>query len=97
MLITILFCVPVLCTHVQYLCVGLNLMIMENAIVISRKVISRMKNMSDEERRMIFDTFACDEIFNISRNYKLSPVQELLYSIIKDLILRDSKKIGICE
>ncbi len=56
-----------------------------------------MKNMSDEERRMIFDTFACDEIFNISRNYKLSPVQELLYSIIKDLILRDSKKIGICE
>ncbi|MCQ2287751.1 MAG: hypothetical protein MJZ74_01490 [Muribaculaceae bacterium] len=64
---------------------------MENVIVISPRVISRMKNMSVEERRVILDTFINDEILGVERSTKLSPVQELVYMMFRKNVLSESR------
>ncbi len=64
---------------------------MENVIVISPRVISRMKNMSVEERRIMLDTFFSDEILGVERNVELTPIQELVYMMFKKNILSESR------
>lgn len=64
---------------------------MENVIVISPRVISRMKNMSVEERKVMLDTFFCDEILGVERNTQLSPVQELVYRMFRNNVMNESR------
>lgn len=64
---------------------------MENLIVISPRVISRMKNMSADERRIMLDTFFCDEILGVERNTELTPIQELVYRMFRNNVLNESR------
>ncbi len=66
--------------------------VMENAIVITPKVISRMRGMSKEEQKMLIETLLCDEILKTERPSELSPVQELVYVLMRDSIMRDSAR-----
>ncbi len=63
---------------------------MENAIVITPKVISRMCNMSIEDQKAVMETLICEEILNTDRAHQLSPMQELCYLFMRDYIRRDS-------
>lgn len=65
---------------------------MENFIVISPRVISRMKNMPVEERRVMLDTLFCEEILGVERNVELSPLQELVYMMFRNNVLNESKQ-----
>lgn len=65
---------------------------MSTTIVITPNLINRIKSLPKEEKKAIFNAFACDEIFKIEREVKLTPYQELIYAIVKDYIMRDSKR-----
>ena len=63
---------------------------MENPIVISPRVIERMKNMSNEEKHLILETFVSDEILHTERRHALTPIQELVYMMFRDAVMRES-------
>ena len=65
---------------------------MENLIVISSRVVNRMKNMSIEERKVILDTFFCDEILGVERNVELTPLQELVYMMFHNNVMNESRR-----
>lgn len=65
---------------------------MENLIVISPRVVSRMKNMSVEERRVMLDTLFSDEILGVERNVELTPMQELVYMMFRTNVLNESRQ-----
>lgn len=65
---------------------------MENLIVISSRVINRMKNMSVEERTVILDTFFCDEILGVERSMELTPLQELVYMMFRNNVMNESRR-----
>ena len=65
---------------------------MENLIVISSRVINRMKNMSVEERKVILDTFFCDEILGVERSIELTPLQELVYMMFRNNVMNESRR-----
>ncbi len=59
---------------------------MENLIVISPRVLGRMKNMSDE-------------VLHLPRRQELSPIQELIYMMFRDAVMRESfrhQPVGSC-
>ncbi|MBR1882629.1 MAG: hypothetical protein IJ808_06375 [Muribaculaceae bacterium] len=63
---------------------------MERAIVITPRVLKRLKNMSIDEKKTIFDTLMSDEILHCARACELTPIQELTYMMVRDAIMRDS-------
>lgn len=65
---------------------------MENIIVISSRMISRMKNLSIEERKLMLDTLLCDEILGVERTISLSPAQELLYYMFRKNVMSESRQ-----
>ena len=65
---------------------------MENVIVISPRVISRMKNMSVEERKVMLDTFFCDEVLDVERTVELTPIQELVYRMFRNNVMNESRR-----
>ncbi|MBQ0068216.1 MAG: hypothetical protein KBT09_00460 [Bacteroidales bacterium] len=65
---------------------------MENLIVISPRIISRIKNMPVEERKVMLDTLFCEEILGVERSVKLTPLQELVYMMFRNNILNESKQ-----
>jgi hypothetical protein len=65
---------------------------MEDAIVISFSLINRLKNMPREECLALFDTLLCDEILKTKRNVQLTPLQELMYMMIHDYVMKDSQQ-----
>lgn len=65
---------------------------MKNAIVLSPQVINRLKNMSIEEQRVLLDTLISDEVLCVERSTKLTAVQELVYMIFHDNVMRDSRR-----
>ena len=65
---------------------------MENVIVISPRVISRMKNMSVEERKVMLDTFFCDEVLGVERTVELTPIQELVYRMFRNNVMNESRR-----
>ena len=67
---------------------------MENAIVITPKVINRMSNMSIDDQKKVMETLVCEEILKTDRPFKLSPLQELVYVFLRDYIRRDSMRYG---
>ncbi|MCF0181560.1 MAG: hypothetical protein HUK11_04815 [Muribaculaceae bacterium] len=64
---------------------------MENIIVISQRTISRMKNMSVEERKIILDTLFCDEILGVERTTLLTPLQELVYCMFRNNVINETR------
>lgn len=65
---------------------------MENLIVISPRIISRIKNMPVEERKVMLDTLFCDEILGVERSVELTPLQELIYMMFRNNVLNESKQ-----
>jgi len=63
---------------------------MEQAIVISPRVVERLRFMDPAERRLIFDTLISDEVLCESRQNQLTVDQELNYMLVRDMIMRDS-------
>lgn len=65
---------------------------MENLIVISPRIISRIKNMPVEERKIMLDTLFCEEILGVERSVELTPLQELIYMMFRNNVLNESKQ-----
>lgn len=65
---------------------------MENLIVISPRIISRIKNMPVEERKVMLDTLFCEEILGVERSVELTPLQELIYMMFRNNVLNESKQ-----
>lgn len=65
---------------------------MADSIILSSNVINRISALPDNERKAVLNAFVCDEIFKVERDVKLSPLQEILYAIIRDYIRRDTYK-----
>lgn len=63
---------------------------MEKSIVITPRVMNRLKNMSIDERRLMLDTLISDEVLHIERPQTLTPTQELVYFMFHDMVSRDS-------
>lgn len=67
---------------------------MERAIVITERVMRRMRGLDASERRLMMHTLACDEILKIDRDVVLTPEQEMMYLLIHDSVMRDSVRWG---
>ncbi|MBR3101987.1 MAG: hypothetical protein IKH19_09565 [Muribaculaceae bacterium] len=67
---------------------------MERTIVITPTVINRLKNMSVEEKRLMLDTLLSDEVLCVDRCQPLSPVQELIYMMFHDTVVRESCRLA---
>lgn len=65
---------------------------MNHAIVLSPQVINRLKNMSVDEKRVLLDTLISDEVLCAERSTPLTPVQELVYMIFRDNVMRESRR-----
>ena len=65
---------------------------MEHPIVISPRVVDRLRFMDPAERRLIFETLISDEVLNEQRESKLTVEQELSYLFVRDMIMRDSMR-----
>lgn len=65
---------------------------MEKAIVITQRLISRMQNMTNEEKTALFETLICEVVLKTERKQKLSPEQELNYMLMKDNVVRESER-----
>ena len=65
---------------------------MENAIVITPRVIERLCNMTPDERHLMLDTLCCDEILHIDRRTTLSPMDEMAYHIFRMNVMNDSRR-----
>lgn len=63
---------------------------MNNSIVISENVINTINSLQPDEKKAVFNAFAYDEIFKVKRDFELSPLQEIIYAIVRDYIKRDS-------
>lgn len=66
---------------------------MKHAIVISPRVVERLRFMDADERRLIFDTLVHDEILCDTRTAELTPSQALNYLMVRDMIMRDSMRL----
>lgn len=64
---------------------------MERRYIISSKLVSRMRGMSEGERELMFNTFLCDKA-HVARSVELSPVQELMYMFVREHIERDTAR-----
>lgn len=69
-----------------------NITIMENSIVISPRVVERLRFMDVAERRLIFETLISDEVLAEPRASQLTASQELNYMLVRDMIMRDSRR-----
>ncbi|MBR4829192.1 MAG: hypothetical protein IKZ92_05250 [Muribaculaceae bacterium] len=67
---------------------------MDNAIVISPRVVDRLRFMDAEERRLIFDALISDEVLCEPRAVSLTVAQELNYILIRDMVLRESHRFN---
>ncbi len=65
---------------------------MESTIVISPRIIGRMKNMPVEERKVMLDTLLCDEILGIERSTQLTPAQEMVYFMFRSNVMNESRR-----
>lgn len=65
---------------------------MVDSILLSSSVLNTISALPDNERKAVLNAFVCDEIFRVERDIKLSPLQEILYAVIKDYIKRDTHK-----
>ena len=65
---------------------------MDKAIVITQNLISRLQNLTAEEKATLFETLICEVVLKTERKQKLSPIQELNYMILKDNVTRESER-----
>ncbi len=65
---------------------------MERTIVLTPRTIGRLKNMTADERRLMLETMLADDVLCTEREKSLTPVQELIYLMFHDAVLRDSHR-----
>lgn len=70
---------------------------MDNALVISARVVERLRFMDANERRLIFETLISDEVLCEPRVSQLTVAQELSYTLVRDMIMRDSRRYATCH
>lgn len=63
---------------------------MEHTIVITPRVMGRLKNLTLEEKSLMLDTLLADDVLGTERNAELTPIQELIYLMFHDAVTRDS-------
>ena len=66
----------------------------QQSIVISPHVINTINSLPEEERVAIATAFVGDLIMGINPDKALSPIQTMLYGIIKSYVERDSSKFN---
>lgn len=64
------------------------------SIVISPHVINTINSLPEEERVAVVTAFVGELIMGVNLQGKLSPIQSMLYSIVKSYVERDSFKFN---
>jgi len=65
---------------------------MKQPIVISPRLVERLRLMPASECRLMFDTLLSDEILNQECVTALSPEQEITYMLFHDMVMRDTRQ-----
>ncbi len=65
---------------------------MKNSIVITPHVINTLKSLSGDEQLVIANALVQEIVLGEPKKMPLSPIQEMVYSIIKFYVRQDSHK-----
>lgn len=66
-----------------------------NSILITPHVINTINSLPDDERTAIANTLAAELILGEKPNTSLSPMQEMVYSIIRFYVKQDTIKYAM--
>ena len=65
---------------------------MEGTIVITSAIINRLRNMSSDEKHLLLDTLLSEEVLHEERSQTLTPIQEMLYMMLRDSVRRTTSR-----
>lgn len=65
---------------------------MKNSIVITPHVINTLKSLSGDEQQAIANALVQEVVLGEPKKLPLSPIQEMVYSIIKFYVRQDSHR-----
>ena len=68
---------------------------MTSPFVISSRVIETVKSLPDEERRIISSALAEELLCGEDPVKKMSPLQAMLYSVVRYYVKRDSERSSV--
>ncbi|MCM1071907.1 MAG: hypothetical protein NC210_09955 [[Clostridium] fimetarium] len=67
---------------------------MSNGFVITPHVLNTINSLPEQERLSIVCTLAGEMLLGIKRDEGLSPMEKVIYSIIRQYIERDTERVG---
>lgn len=67
---------------------------MNNSIVITPHVINTINSLPEEERVAVASAFVSEIIMGVNPEDSLSPLQKMLYSVIRFYVQQDSTKLS---
>lgn len=65
---------------------------MNNAIIFSERVINTINSLPEEEKLAVTSAVSCEFILGVPMKKGLTPLQQLLFAVIKSYILHDTKQ-----
>lgn len=70
---------------------------MNQAIVLTPHVINTINSLPEEERVAVASAFVSEMIMGVNPDESLSPLQKMLYSVIKLYVQQDSIKLSAAQ
>lgn len=71
--------------------------VMNQAIVLTPHVINTINSLPEEERVAVASAFVSEMIMGVNPDESLSPLQKMLYSVIKLYVQQDSIKLSTAQ
>lgn len=71
--------------------------VMNQAIVLTPHVINTINSLPEEERVAVASAFVSEMIMGVNPDESLSPLQKMLYSVIKLYVQQDSIKLSAIQ
>lgn len=71
--------------------------VMNQAIVLTPHVINTINSLPEEERVAVASAFVSEMIMGVNPDESLSPLQKMLYSVIKLYVQQDSIKLSAAQ
>lgn len=67
---------------------------MNSSVIFSERVLNTINSLPEEEKLAVVSAVSCEFILGVPMEKGLTPVQQLLFTVIKNYILRDNGKMN---
>lgn len=71
-----------------------NHTIMNSSVIFSERVLNTINSLPEEEKLAVVSAVSCEFLLGVPTDTRLTPVQQLLFAVIKNYILRDNGKLN---